>query len=47
VTMLGEDLPLWAGRVRELVYARSAAEAALLAVTDWRTRPGDKTGDYG
>jgi hypothetical protein len=34
VTMLGEDLPLSAGRVMELVDARSAAEAALLAVAD-------------
>ena len=34
VTMLGEDLPLSAGRVMELVNARSAAEAALLAMAD-------------
>jgi hypothetical protein len=46
VTMLGEDLPLSAGRVGELVDARSAAEAALMAVTDWRGRLGGRSGDY-
>jgi hypothetical protein len=45
--MLGEDLPLSAGRVMELVDARSAAEAALLTATDWRGSPIDKSDDYG
>jgi hypothetical protein len=47
VAMLGEDLPLSAGRVTELVDARSAAEAALLTVTEWRGRPGERSDDYG
>jgi hypothetical protein len=47
VTMLGEELPLSAGRVMELVDARSAAEAALLAVTEGRRRPSDRSDDYG
>jgi hypothetical protein len=47
VTMLGEDLPISAGRVMELVDARSPAEAALPTVTELRGRPGERSDDYG
>jgi hypothetical protein len=36
VTLLGEDLPLATGRIGELGEARTAAEAALAAMTDSR-----------
>jgi hypothetical protein len=47
VTILGEDLPLAAGRTGELVDARAAAEAALAGVTDWRGLPDHWSGDCG
>jgi hypothetical protein len=46
ITVLGEDLPRSAGRVMEIVDARSAAEAALLTITDWRRRADDGSDDY-
>jgi len=46
VTLLGEDLPLAAGRAGELEDARSAAERALADVTAWRGLPRVWSGNY-
>jgi hypothetical protein len=47
VTLLDDDLPLAAGRTRELAEARAAAEAALAGVTDWHALPDHRSGDCG